>query len=74
MKIESGIPIPEKASVGKNKGVIEAFKKLEVGGSIFLEGAKINCAHPYYSPAKSNTTKQFTARTVEGGIRIWRTV
>lgn len=67
MKIDKDIPIPE--STAKSY----PFKDMEVGDSIMIENAVMGGKE--YSQARMHghrNDKKFTARVVEGGIRIWR--
>jgi len=69
LKIENLIPIPE--MLGTNQ--IYPFKDMKVGDSIFIENANHN--HKAVSAAKMHfwrTDKKMTAKTIDGGVRIWR--
>ena len=66
IKIEKGIPIPERAG---RKGVGVVLKKLEVGESVFFPGrtsSGTSGSIGYLRPMR------FTMRAVDGGLRIWR--
>ena len=69
-QIENNIPIPTYGQ-GPNK---YHWRKLEVGDSRLYPGfTATNCSpvSAAYAWGKCNN-KTFTARTVEGGVRIWR--
>lgn len=69
MKVESNLPIPS-ANGGKTKYPIRTMKP---GESFLAEGQKMGGGA--YSSAWTHgrlTGKEFTGRTVEGGVRIWR--
>jgi hypothetical protein len=68
--IEKGIPIPTN---GKNGSVTELLRTLEVGDSILLAGRLITAAQPLIRNAAKKSEREYTSRTVEGGVRIWRT-
>jgi uncharacterized protein (DUF2249 family) len=64
--IEKNIPIP--STRGKYP-----WGEMEVGDSIFIEGAKTSSristlTHSYGLSNK----KKFTVRKVDGGVRVWR--
>lgn len=69
IKIESGVPIPE------NRGIQAKypFSEMKVGDSFFLHNAKIG----KISSAKAHWERKlgavFAIRTVDGGVRVWRT-
>lgn len=49
------------------------YNEMEVGDSFFVPGAKIShvtACSTYH--ARHNPGKRFTARTMEGGVRVWR--
>lgn len=71
MNIESNIPIPDDgARGGKSK---YPFGKMGVGDSVFIHGetSQGNAAMAARSFGRRNRM-QFTARTENGGCRIWR--
>ncbi len=68
--IEKNVPIPLKGNVRRKY----PFAQMEVGDSIFVAGdaaktENISCSANAYG--KRNGAK-FSARCVEGGVRIWR--
>lgn len=70
MKIEKGIPAPED-NLGSAK---YPYSEMEIGDSVFFDvnlhdQNKARIAARVYS---HRTGKKFTARKVEGGVRIWR--
>ena len=72
MKIEKSVPIPHPP---RGRRPEYPFAEMEVGDSILVEGQ--DTTGPAYNAAKGLQYSQknrvrFTARTVEGGIRIWR--
>lgn len=74
-KIEKNLPIPNASNGGKKY----PFTTMGLNESIFLEGADITGKE--YSAARriahhrraKGEQCRFAARTVDGGIRIWRT-
>lgn len=52
------------------------FMEMEVGDSIFIEGAKNTSTCKAYKAATAYSSRyrerKFSARKVEGGVRIWR--
>ena len=80
VEIEKNIPIPDaKASYGRSKGSTNTiWSKMTVGDSVFfpdIDGKNASRitpsqAHTWAKKQKSNA--KFSARKVEGGVRIWR--
>lgn len=73
MEIEKNIPLPA-ARCAANGGSRYPFAEMGVGDSIFVEGQDTTgpvaaAARVYAHRVK---TKRFSARKVEGGVRIWR--
>lgn len=75
-KIEKNIPLPKDSGGGVKK---YPFTTMSPHESVFIAGANINgneysaCRRiAHYRRGKGEQCK-FTARTVDGGIRIWRT-
>jgi len=71
MKIEKNIPTPETLGGGARKKY--PFDEMKIGDSIFIEGQVIQGGA--FSSARYFEKKlgiKFTARSVDGGVRIWR--
>lgn len=72
MKIEKGVPIPEKG----NKDSKYPFNEMEVGDSVIVAEysienmRKINSILYYYT--SKNKGKKFTQRQEDKNIRVWR--
>jgi hypothetical protein len=64
--IEKNIPIPSK------KTSKYGFSQMEVGDSVFIAGKVISNVSGGYQYLIKNKGWKFTARIVEGGVRIWR--
>lgn len=65
-KIEKGIPIPRKSGTRKS-----IFHEMDIGDSVFYAKA----AAAYSSATRANkmfTDRKFSARSVDGGGRVWR--
>ena len=75
-EIEKGIEIPQKPSSGKSKYTL---LKLEMGESFIVPlnndaVAKVQSRLASAAAAAAkNTSKRFTVRVVNDGIRVWRT-
>ena len=68
IKVETGIPIPLK----RRRGVTGALRNLKrVGDSVFLP--KANPRSVPQCAGDAGLRGKYTARTVEGGVRVWRT-
>ena len=72
MKIEQDVPAPVyNAKVGG--GYKYPFGAMKVGDSVFFRGEKTGCNIDRV--ARNNARRwgwKFAARTVDGGLRIWR--
>ena len=66
IKIEKNIPIPRK---GKQK---YPFSKMEIGDSFFLENSTIGKVAAEAYREKKATNRMYVARSIDGGVRIWR--
>lgn len=65
LKIEKGIPIPER----KPSGFSATFRKMEIGDSVFIPGkttSDVSSLTTYCRPMK------YMGRAEEGGVRVWR--
>lgn len=67
--IDADIPVP--TSRGARSKFTKTALALNVGESFFVAGAKIVGIHADLGTAKRHGYK-FTARSVDGGVRIWR--
>lgn len=65
--IEKDVPIPPQ-QWAKN-GLTYALRHMEVGDSVMAPGKKVSSIAASAGRLKP---KKFTARTVDGGVRIWR--
>lgn len=72
MIVEKNLPIPESQTCGDYKYPVQ---DMEVGDSIFEPGPKNSSESKVRLSAKkygTKTGKKFSARKVEGGVRVWR--
>ena len=67
IKIDSGVPLPEKANATKYP-----FREMAVGDSFFVPGKKSGDFSGQVAQAKKATGFNFTTRTLDGGVRVWR--
>lgn len=72
MQIDKGIPIGENSKVGRPSKY--PWHEMDDGDSVFIEG-ETTAGSAVVSARRFGKTngKCFVARTVEGGVRIWRT-
>ncbi len=68
--IEKGIPVPH--SSRKSAEFINAVKDMEIDDSFIFRGERTEL-HTLIYAAKRRLKHKFTSRTVDGGIRVWRT-
>lgn len=65
---EKDVPIPQIS----HKDVKYPWRVLEIGDSFFIENGKMSSIAGSKDWAQKQLRRKFTARTVEGGIRVWR--
>ena len=73
IKVETGIAMPEEKRVTK---LVYPYEGMNVGDSFFVEGEGKNLLAMVCNrngSAGKKLGKKFTARKVEGGVRVWRT-
>jgi hypothetical protein len=73
IKIDKGVESPSITIRGKRTKILMS---MEPGDSFLDEGKTIQTSKWYNSAKKLNIRKEgvtFAGRTVEGGVRIWRT-
>lgn len=69
--IDKDIPVPKQVGTGrKNK---YPFDALEVGDSFFVKDAKVKTLSRTCGSHGKRLSRKFTSRTVDGGVRVWRT-
>lgn len=73
MIIEKNMPIPSVNRVGRPPKY--DFSKMEVGDSVFFDGEVTTIGSSPYQSSKTyqrKSGKTFSARIMDGGLRIWR--
>jgi len=71
---EERIPIPPPATGPKRgKAFKYPFHQLEVGESFFVENLQSRNLGGSVTYASKVLGRKFTTRTMEGGVRVWRT-
>lgn len=68
IKIEKKIPIPS----GRGPYGKYPWSQMEIGDSFLIPGKKVSLVSSTMASAGRRLNKKFTARTVEGGVRVWR--
>ena len=80
IEIEDGIPMPKAKGRGREK--LYPFDDLKVGQSFFVQfsGSNYACLNSCRASVKSivsrnsrSSGKKFETRSVEDGVRVWRT-
>lgn len=73
--VEKGIPIPDESRGGDHatRTYKYPFHLMEVGDSFFVPELNSYQFSGRIANGQHRTGFKFTVRTVEGGIRIWRT-
>ena len=75
LKIEKNIPIPAPHR-GVNRPLKYPWDKLEIGDSVLIPAKNKSDKETIRTAATSYGRKRkmlFVSRTVEGGVRVWRT-
>lgn len=67
IKIEKGIPMP----LGKSNSITSQLRALKIGDSAFLPGKTLRQASNHFVGAFGRGC--YVSRTVDGGVRVWRT-
>ena len=74
--IDKSVPLPESAKFKRQRGKTKyGFENMEIGDSIFFDGeSSTDGCRPYLSASAygAKYNKRFIARTVFGGVRVWR--
>jgi len=69
IEIEKGVPLP-KAATNKPK---YPWREMGVGHSFFVTGDdRTRAVHALHAINRSDKSKRFISRSVDGGVRIWR--
>ncbi len=69
--IEKGIPVPKMTGAGRKTKY--PFDVMEVGDSFFVKDAKVKTLSRTCGSHGKRLSRKFISRTVEGGVRVWRT-
>jgi len=70
IEIEKNVPIP---SLKRATGVSVAMAQMEVGDSIFCKDKTSSTLAGSITYSKRKTGNKFATRSVDGGVRVWRT-
>jgi len=70
IEIEKNVPMP---SLQRATGLLSAMMQMEVGDSVFVKDKTTATLSSCLTYAKRKTGNKFASRTVEGGVRVWRT-
>ncbi len=68
-KIDKGVPLPKRQVKGTTK---YPWPALKVGESFLIPGGSLTNLRSSCSAAGKRYNMKFTARLVDGGVRIWR--
>jgi hypothetical protein len=71
-QIEKGVPLPPLAVVS-GRPTKYPWTEMAVGDSFFVPGQSSVKFSGNITSAKKMTGFKFTTRTVDGGVRVWRT-
>lgn len=66
LKIEKGVEIPDR----RNEGIAKMLSCMDVGDSVLIASWKSSAN--LGGIQRGSSAKKFTARKVEGGVRVWR--
>ncbi len=73
IKVESGIPVPARTNRQGGRPSIYPFADLKAGESFFVPGKTAKTMSQTASKAAKRLKIELITRTVEGGVRVWRT-
>ena len=73
IKIESGIPVPAGTNRSGGRKAVYPFADLKVGESFFVAGKSVKTMSQTANKAAKRIGVELITRTVEGGVRVWRT-
>lgn len=71
LKIDKGVPMPKPAKT--ERPAKYPFSVMEVGDSFLVEGKTATAFAAQLQRAGRDYGRKFALRTVDGGIRVWRT-
>lgn len=69
--IEKGIPVPKMTGAGRKTKY--PFESMEVGDSFFIKDTKVKTISRTCCQHGKRLSRKFASRTVDGGVRVWRT-
>lgn len=69
--IEKGIPVPKQVGAGRRNKY--PFDAMEVGDSFFIKDTKVKTISRTCGHHGKRLGRKFASRTVDGGVRVWRT-
>lgn len=69
--IEKGIPVPKQIGAGRKTKY--PFDLMEVGDSFLVTDLKVKTISRSCGTYGKRLERKFTSRTVDGGVRVWRT-
>lgn len=67
-KVEKGIRLPKYHTAPRKY----PFDEMKVGDSFFIKGIHVSSLDASRQLAEERTGFKFTARTMDGGARVWR--
>ena len=70
MKYDSHIPVPRPTG---HLGQVEIIKNMPVGKSYLFKNARSESIRNSIQYVRRGSDKEFVSRSVNGGIRVWRT-
>lgn len=69
--IDKGIPVPKQVGAGRKTKYL--FDAMEVGDSFFIKDTKVKTISRTCGQHGKRLGRKFASRTVDGGVRVWRT-
>lgn len=69
--IDKDTPVPKQ--VGAGRKMKYPFESMQVGDSFFMKDAKGKTISRICGSHGKRLSRRFISRTVEGGVRVWRT-
>lgn len=74
LAIEKNVPLPTERS--RKNGIAATLRSMQPGNSVFVPGKTRNNISSQCNMQKLRCAdgRDYVTRTVEGGVRVWRTV
>ena len=73
IKVEAAVPLPAMWSGGPGRPSLYPWLSMDIGDSFFVSGKKIKSMSAQVAMRRRISPWRYTCRTIDGGVRVWRT-